>query len=753
VNVIAGRIYGTLRPAEAMGNRGEDFVLRPNLPAACRKMFAMLRRCVLFQVAIGRDMGAYLGIGRSVLGLDYLLTLVFALISSAATAQAPQVALPTINVMPMPATVTLGVGRLMVPQTFSVAIAGYNEPRLEHAAQRFLRDLGRQTGYFLSDRLADASHATLVIHAEHGRQPVQELGEDESYVLDVSSASAKLTAPNSLGAMRGLQTFLQLVEVTPDGYAMPAVHVEDSPRFPWRGLSIDVSRHFISLATLKRNVDAMAAVKMNVLHLHLSDDQGFRLESREFPKLQELGSDGMYYTQSEMRELIAYAGDRGIRVVPEFDMPGHSTAWFVGYPELSSGPGPYQIERRWGIFDPAMDPTRESTYKFIDRFITEMSTLFPDRYFHIGGDEVNGKQWDANSKIREFMQAHNLKNDQELQQYFTDRVEKIVSKHHKFMVGWDEILTPGMPKDIVIQSWRGQDSLAEAAKQGYRGILSSGYYLDAMAPAAQHYLVDPLAGADATLTPAQQKLILGGEACMWEEFASDETIESRIWPRAAAVAERLWSPQQVQDVNSMYRRMAAVSAHLEELGLTHRSSSQVMLARASGTDDIAAIDVLAQAVQPASITIRETEAEKAGGIQTSDIALNRMVDAIAPESAAARKFSASVDQFIASKFQDGAAESYIREQLTRWRDNDSRLQPLLQNSFLLKEVAPVSQNLAALGAAGLQALNSIDARKPTQAEWRQQQIAAIQQAAKPTADLVLLVAPAVQKLIEASSNG
>jgi hexosaminidase len=638
-------------------------------------------------------------------------------------------------------------------QTFSVAIAGYNGARLERAAQRFLRDLGRQTGYFVSPGLSDAGHASLVIHAEHDSAPVQDLGEDESYVLDVSSTGAKLTAPNPLGVMRGLQTFLQLVEVTPDGYAAPAVHIEDSPRFPWRGLSIDVSRHFITMPVLRRNVDAMAAVKMNVLHLHLSDDQGFRLESKEFPKLQEFGSDGMYYTQSEMRELIAYASDRGVRVVPEFDMPGHSTAWFVGYPELASGSGPYRIERRWGIFDPAMDPTRESTYKLLDKFIGEMVTLFPDRYFHIGGDEVNGKEWDANPKIREFMQAHNLKSDQELQQYFTDRVEKIVSKHHKFMVGWDEIWTPGMPKDIVIQSWRGQDSLAEAARQGYRGILSSGYYLDAMAPAAQHYLVDPLAGADATLTPAQQKLILGGEACMWEEFASDETIESRIWPRAAAIAERLWSPQQVQDVNSMYRRMAAISAHLEELGLTHRSSSAVMLARAAGTNDIAALELLAEATQPASISIRESEAEKAGGIQTSDIPLNRMVDGIAPESAAARKFSSAVDQFIASKFQDAVAESYIREELTKWRANDSALQPLLQNSFLLKEVAPVSQNLAALGSAGLKALDSIDVRKPTAAEWRQQQIAAIQQAAKPTADLVLAVAPAVQKLVEASSGG
>ncbi len=684
---------------------------------------------------------------------SYSLILVFCLISSAATARAPQAppASSPINLMPMPATVTPAAGRLIVSQTFSVAIAGYNEPRLGRAAQRFLRDLGRRTGYFLSERLADATHATLTIQADHASQPVQDLGEDESYALDVSSAGVKLTAPNLLGVTHGLETFLQLVEMTPDGYAAPAIHIEDTPRFPWRGLSIDVSRHFISMPVLKRNVDALAAVKMNVLHLHLSDDQGFRLESREFPKLQEQGSDGMYYSQAEMRDLIAYASDRAVRIVPEFDMPGHSTAWFVGYPELSSGPGPYQVERRWGIFDPAMDPTRESTYKLLDKFIAEMTNIFPDRYFHIGGDEVNGKQWDANPKIHEFMQAHNLKTNQELQQYFTVRVEKIVSKHHKFMVGWDEILTPGMPKDIVIQSWRGQESLAEAAKQGYRGILSSGYYLDAIQPAGQHYLVDPLSGPDATLTPAQQKLILGGEACMWEEFASDESVESRIWPRAAAVAERLWSPQQVQDVNSMYRRMAAVSAELEQLGVTHRSSSEKMLARLAGTDDISALDVLAQAAQPAGINIRETEAEKAGGIQTSDVPLNRMVDAVAPESEEARKFSLIVDEFIASKFQDATAESYIRRKLTEWRDNDSTLQPLLQNSFLLKEVAPVSQNLAALGVAGLQALDYIDARKPAPGEWKAQQVALIQQAAKPNADLLLAVAPAVQKLIETSS--
>ena len=562
-----------------------------------------------------------------------------------------------VSLMPMPSSVRVEAGGgLSITSTFSAGMEGYKEERLDRAVERFLQDVTRRTGLFVGVDSVASEKATLVIHTEHASKPVQELGEDESYVLEVSATGAKLSAANPLGILHGLQTFLQLIEVTPTGFRAAAVHIEDTPRFPWRGLMIDVSRHFIYMDTLKRNVDAMEAVKLNVLHLHLSDDQGFRLQSKEFPKLTELGSDGQFYTQAEMRELIEYASGRGIRVVPEFDMPGHSTAWFVGYPALSSGAGPYSIERRWGIFDPAMDPTREDTYKFLDKFIGEMAAFFPDHYFHIGGDEVNGKQWDGNPKIQEFMREHKLKNNEALQEYFTQRVEKIVSKHHKTMVGWDEILSPGMPEEIVIQSWRGQDSLAKAAQQGYRGLLSSGYYLDAMATAGTYYAVDPMSNADAALTPEQQKRILGGEACTWAEFISDENIDSRIWPRAAAVAERLWSPQQTQDVDSMYARLAAVNEELEQLGLRQRSNMGVMLARMAGSDEIPALRTLAEVVEPVSITIREKEAEAAGAIQTSDIALNRMVDAVAPTSETARRFSAAVDRLVGSNFRDARAE-------------------------------------------------------------------------------------------------
>ena len=646
----------------------------------------------------------------------------------------------------------LGTGVLPIDASFSVELEGYREPRIDRAVQRFLRDLSHVTGIPISNQVSNHAKATLLVRAQHASKPIQDVNEDEGYTLDVSASGAKLTAPNALGVIHGLQTFLQLVEVTPGGFVASAVHIEDSPRFPWRGLTIDVSRHFISVATLKRNIDGMAAVKMNVLHLHLSDDQGFRIASRQFPKLVEMGSDGQYFTKAEIRDLIDYASDRGVRVVPEFDMPGHSTAWFVGYPELASGPGPYQIERRWGIFDPVMDPSREQTYEFLDKFIGEMSELFPDHYFHIGGDEVNGKQWDANPKIQEFMRVHHLKNNQELQEYFTLRVQKIVSRHHKIMVGWDEILAPGMPKNSVIQSWRGQDSLAAAAKQGYSGILSSGYYLDAMAPAKKYYSVDPMSDADATLNADQQKRILGGEACMWAEFITDDNIDSRIWPRAAAISERLWSASQVHDVNSMYLRLSAVSRYLELLGLRHRSNVRLMLSRMAGTDNIAALLTLADVAEPASLQIREEEAEKAGGIQTSDIPLNRTVDAVLPESEIARQFSQDVDQFVGSKFQDAKAKSNIRVLLLAWRDNGNELRPLLQNSFLLKELAPVSQTLSSLAGAGLQALDYIDKGERGPDSWHKEQIAIFQQAEKPVADLFLAVAPAVHKLVEASTT-
>jgi hexosaminidase len=580
------------------------------------------------------------------------LTLVFFSSSQQANRPGP------LNLMPMPSYYQLTSDQMAIEQSFSVALTGHQEERLESAVQRFLRDLSRRTGMPLTAQPVDPAQAKLLIHTDQASKEVQEPGEDESNSLEVTPSGARLSAPNPLGTLHGLQTFLQLVESTPAGFAVPAIRIHDTPRFVWRGLMIDVSRHFMPLDIIKRNLDGMEAVKMNVFHWHLSDDQGFRVESKKFPKLQQMGSDGLYYAQAQVRDLIAYAHDRGIRVVPEFDMPGHSTAWFVGYPELASAPDQYQIERHWGVFDPAMDPTRDAVYDFLDEFIKEMAALFPDSYFHIGGDEVNGKQWDANPQIQDFKHSHGLKSNDELQAYFTKRLEKIVSQLHKNMVGWDEILTPGMPNNIVIQSWRGPESLAAAAKQGYRGLLSSGYYIDLMWSAARHYTIDPISGATADLTPEEKQHILGGEATMW--FASFEP--------------------------------------------------------------------------------------------SSSDPLNRLVDAVRPESDTAREFSSLVDSFLASQCKDAALLARLRTLLTKWHENN--LQPLIEKSSLLQEIAPLAQNLSSISSAGLQAIDYIDRGEGAAENWKTEQLAMIQKAEKPTsAQLLLMLASPVQKLVEASPGG
>jgi hexosaminidase len=653
---------------------------------------------------------------------------------------------PQLNLMPMPSAVQPGTGQLLIDRTFSVSVTGFHDASLERGIDRFVSELSRQTGMSFNHDAVKVAEPTLLIHAEHRREEVQKVGEDESYELRVEQSGAKLTAPNPLGILHGLQTFLQLLETTGKGFAVPAVTIKDEPRFAWRGLLIDVSRHFIPLDVLKRNLDGMAAVKMNVMHWHLSDDQGFRVESKQFPKLHEMGSEGLFYTQDEIREFLAYAHDRGIRVLPEFDIPGHSRSWFVGYPELASGPGPYALGG--GGIDPIMDPTQESTYKFLDKFIAEMAKLFPDAYFHIGGDEVDGKQWDANPQIQAFIHAHGMKNNQDLQAYFNERLQKILTKHHKITIGWDEILHPDLPKTIVVQSWRGQQSLAAAAKQGYSGLLSFGYYLDLMWPAARHYTVDPMSGDAATLTPEEKTRILGGEACMWAEWVTPENIDSHIWPRNAAVAERLWSAQEVTDVDSMYARLNVLSLRLEWLGLTHRSARMYMLRRMAGTDSLY-LQVLAEVVEPVK-DYKRWDSSK--GPIDFHAPLIRMVDAVYPESDTARSFRDLVQNYVRSGYKDQVAAGLIRSWLKTWQDNDSALHPLLEQSFLLHEVMPLSENLSALGAAGLQALDYLDKSEPSPESWRKQQLMLVEQAKTPTADLLLMVVAPIQQLIEASGN-
>ncbi|MDR3741766.1 MAG: family 20 glycosylhydrolase [Terracidiphilus sp.] len=643
--------------------------------------------------------------------------------------------------MPQPAHLNADQGQLVLNAGFRVALTGYTEPRLTLARDRFLTTLSKQTGLIFAPQVPTS--ATLTIKTTAASAPVEQLGEDESYHLAITPNGAELSAPNPLGILHGLQTFLQLVSVTPQGFAAPAVTIDDAPRFPWRGLMIDAGRHFQPIPVLERNIDGMEAVKLNVFHWHLSEDQGFRIESKTFPLLTEKGSNGQFYTQSDVHHILDYAHNRGIRVVAEFDMPCHTTAWFAGYPDLASGKGPYAIETHWGVFDPAMDPTRESTFKFLDKFIGEMTSVFPDAYFHIGGDECNGKEWDANPRIQAYIKDHNLKDNAGLQAYFTARVQKIVAAHKKIAIGWDEVLQPNTPKEVVVQSWRGPQGLAAAVKQGNRALLSNGYYIDLNQPASDHYLVDPLSGDAANLTPDEQSRILGGEATMWSEMATPEILDSRIWPRTAAIAERYWSPASVRDVASMYARLQPISEKLESLGLTHRSFTRPMLERI--TTDPDSLAIFATAVQPPLGYQREEF-----GPYTSASPLNHLVDATQPESEPARLFAATVDRILAGTASP-ADWITARMQLVDWRDAALHLNAATLNaSAYTAELVPVARNLEIVATLGLQALDDIRNHHTPEAKLAAAATATLKAAEAPQAALRLMPVAPVEKLLTAS---
>jgi hexosaminidase len=670
------------------------------------------------------------------------LLLVFSVRVSAQQIESSQAVSRSHRLMPVPATIKFLAGRLKIDTSFTVAVDGHTDARLEAGIYRASRRLEGRTGFeFLRGPASDSQTATLLIQCKGSGSPVPSVKEDESYSLDVSENQAVLKAATAVGVLRGLETFLQLLEGDRQGYFIPPVSIQDKPRFPWRGLLIDVGRHFEPVEVIKRNLDGMAAVKLNVLHWHLTEDQGFRIESKRFPKLHQMGSDGLYFTQDQAREIIAYARDRGIRVMPEFDMPGHATSWLVGHPEFGSAPGPYKIERKNGIFDPAFDPTREGLYKFLEGFFTEMAQLFPDEYIHIGGDENEGRQWNNNAQIQAFMKAKGIKDNHALQAYFNQRLSKILQKLGKKMIGWDEILHPDLPKDTVIQSWRGPASLAEAARKGYDGILSSGYYIDLMYPAWQHYKVDPVA-SDTTLSENELAHILGGEATMWGEWVSPETIDSRIWPRTAAIAERLWSPRNVTDVDDMYRRLEAVSLQLEELGLTHEKNVDMMLRRLTRTKQIGPLRTLASVVEPVKVYAR-AQAHPA----TMLAPLTRLIDAATPDSRAAREFAMLVDGLLSDAPFFRQNRDRIKTVLTEWRDVRPALEVTIDQSPILREAEQLPRDLSDIGVAGLEALSYLTADMPPPAEWRAVKLAMLEQASKPKAEVEFAVIDPIRKLI------
>jgi len=643
------------------------------------------------------------------------------------------------TLLPQPRQIVARDGALSFASPITAQFTGVDTSRLRAALARTARRMKDRAGL----RHTDDGRTMVRVHVERESAAEPAAREDESYQLRVGDTGVDIRAANEYGALRALATLEQLLAARASGYVLPFVEIDDAPRFAWRGLLVDCSRHFEPIDEIKRTIDAMAAVKLNVFHWHLVDDQGFRIESRRYPFLTAKGSDGLFYTQEQAREVVDYAAARGVRVLPEFEMPGHSVAWLYAYPELSSGAAPTGVRREFGISETAIDPTRESTYRFLEEFLSEMAKIFPDAYVHIGGDETPAPEWNTNARILAFKHEHNLKDNAALQAYFNGRVQKILARLHKRMIGWDEVLTPELPKDVAVQSWRGQESLFAGARQGHEGVLSAPFYLDGMKTAADYYLADP-APSSAAINADERAKILGGEICMWGEHVSPQTLDSRIWPRAAAIAERLWSPESTCDVEDMYRRLDAVSLQLDALGLEHLRARDRLLRQLVGGEDIDAMRVVADYLEPVGFNDRYA-AQKTDQLTP----MTNLVDALRPDPSSRHIFAAMVARFVADPTHRSDDAAWLTSRLAQLQPALPQARAQVQSSPRLQDVSPRIDQLQALAAAAQQAVEWLAKGQRAPKGWKETQFALVKQAAKPVAMTRINMLPEIGNLVRA----
>ncbi|MBC8154895.1 MAG: family 20 glycosylhydrolase [Bacteroidetes bacterium] len=504
---------------------------------------------------------------------------------------------PVPALIPTPQTLIPGTGQFVItPQTrlnILTPVANVRQMVADYLPGIPFNDAPRQTKA-ITVRLA----------------PVGGLGP-EGYELKISPTGVSLTAPEPAGIFYGLQTLRQLLPPTQGvkNRTLAALTIRDQPRFGWRGLMLDVSRHFFAKADVKQFIDQMARYKFNIFHWHLTDDQGWRVEIKSLPKLTSVGAwrvprmgdwnsientqpgelptYGGFYTQDDIREIVAYANQRHITIVPEVDMPGHSLAAIAAYPELTCSQKPATVPpngKFYKLEDNTLNPCNDSTYLFIDKVLTEIAGLFPGPYIHIGGDEAYKGFWEQCAACKPVMAANNLKNAEELQSYFVKRVEKIVQSKGKKLIGWDEILEGGLAPDATVMSWRGMKGGIEAARQGHPVIMTPAQhcYLDlyqgeptaepstySMSRLSDAYAFEPVPdGVDA-------RLILGGQGNLWtESVPTARHAEYMVWPRSLALAEVLWSPKSSRNWPDFVQRTERHLIRFDALGISYARSYQ-----------------------------------------------------------------------------------------------------------------------------------------------------------------------------------
>ena len=496
---------------------------------------------------------------------------------------------PQIAIVPYPNHLETGRGTYRVTDR-PVTCDSRTDERTQRAVVGFAARLATVTGGTNPVTVADEVPASGIRFVTDESLPA------EGYELNVDGEGIEVRASQFPGFLYALQSLEQLLpaavygtEPAPDAaWEVPCVKIADAPRFAYRGMHLDVARHFFSVDEVKRYIDVMAIHKLNTLHWHLTDDQGWRIEIKRYPELTAVGSirkatvvrkewgtyDGTpyggFYTQDEIRDVVKYAADRGVTVIPEIDLPGHMLAALTAYPELGCTGGPYEVWGRWGVADDVLCPGREKTFEFLEGVLTEVMELFPSEYIHIGGDECPKVRWEKCPRCQAKIRQLGLKDDGEhtaehyLQSYVTDRIGKFLAQHGRRIIGWDEILEGRAPSDAVVMSWRGSEGGIAAAKLGHDVIMTpnSHFYFDyyqsldtdgepfgigGYIPMEQVYSYDP---AFPELTPEQQKHILGVQANLWTEYVlSDEHLEYMLLPRLAALSEVQWCLPETKDWN------------------------------------------------------------------------------------------------------------------------------------------------------------------------------------------------------------
>ncbi|HEY6913635.1 MAG TPA: family 20 glycosylhydrolase, partial [Paludibacter sp.] len=484
------------------------------------------------------------------------------------------------NIIPYPQHLIPQSGKFTFNKRTVIMCAGQNAEVLKLARQ-FSDQMALVSGLKLPVKeMQQADTANAVIFQPDKSQA----GNDEAYSLNISAKTIRIKASASNGAFYSLQTIYQLLpsaiygktKATVKEWSVPAVSIADVPRFAYRGLHLDVCRHFFPVEFIKKYIDAMAIHKFNRFHWHLTDDQGWRIEIKKYPLLTKVGSrrvetlvgyyfenfpqrfdDDAYsgfYTQDEAREIVAYAKERFITVIPEIEMPGHAVAAIASYPYLSCNRTPMKVETRWGIFKDVFC-TRDSTFTFLEDVLTEIMDIFPGKYIHIGGDECPKDRWKTCPDCQAKIKSLNLKDESELQSYFIHRIEKFLNAHGRQIIGWDEILDGGLAPNATVMSWRGTKGGIAAAQSGHDVIMTptSFCYFDqyqsdpvtepttigGFIPLKRVYFYEPV---PEELTPDQAKHILGAQANLWSEYMPNtERVEYMAYPRASAMAEVLWS--------------------------------------------------------------------------------------------------------------------------------------------------------------------------------------------------------------------